>query len=171
MKQLTILSGRCLVVEMPEGAKLRGLQKLQPNGLIYADPCGHDVLLDLPPGNWRIIGMLSEVTEEQAEQIVGFGDADPSGDRFVVGHRLFDKEQEEPFLFWRDVTALESLDSAILAENWYFENPYGKDEPIVDDPDPHSQYHGAQQDELARWQQAQSRVLDRSRCLLLGRDA
>lgn len=170
MRHITLLQGKTLLIELPEGATnpivddyLLGYNLPPPEWAAGWGDESYDTI-NLPSGNWRIIGMLGEVREEQAEQIVGFGDADPSGDRFVVGHRLFDKEQEEPFLFWRDVTALESLDSSIFAEGWYFENPYGEE------PKPENTPNYAYSVDVRIWESVQSRVLDRSRCLLLGRD-
>lgn len=162
MKQIPLLQGKALLIELPEGAKDPFVAKT------YIDEDGHtydtdpqwiewsgtypNSTIDLPPGNWRIIGMLSEVTEDQAAEIV-------DGDRIP-----FDETQGA----YRDYTyksnwgaawlssALESLESSILAEGWYFDNPI---QTVDDNYAAIGDYYGNE-----------SRVLSRDRCLLLGRD-
>lgn len=140
MKQFPILSGRCLVVELPEGATNPFVAKT------YIDEDGHTYDTDpqwvewsgtfpnnvwyLPDGNWRIIGMLSEVTEEQAAELVETHGLDMSVFKHYGDRNDFCE------------TALESLDSAIVSAGYHLDfNPYGNE----------------------------SRVLSRDRCLLLGR--
>lgn len=139
----------------------------------------------LPEGNWRIIGMLSEVTEEQAAELVDEpyesgieqytepGDLTgwtvseaPMGTKYTKvmykGYRDYTKDPDSYSV--REVnpfgTALESLDSAILAEGWYFENPVKIHTWASENAD----------DYRKQWEEGKKRVLDRSRCLLLGRE-
>lgn len=161
MRQISLLQGKALLVELPEGAKMQGLQTTSPNAIVYADTHGHSVILDLPPGNWRIIGMLSEVTEEQAKGIVD------------------DVSFKYPYLFKRKFedyscesendhdTALESLESAILAEGYGFDS---EPEPSYSDCEQYENPLRTYEGRLREWNSRQSRVLDRSRCLLLGRE-
>lgn len=162
MKQIPLLQGKALLIEIPEGAKMEGLQITSPNAIVYADTHGHGVILDLPPGNWRIIGMLSDVREKDVKHLVKY-----ISDWGYINHGV--KTQVREMLL---KTALESLESSILAEGWCFENPYGEepthlehmragwlDNPITDDVR-----------RVWNWKEAQSRVLCRERCLLLGRE-
>ena len=163
MKHFSILQGRCYVVELPDKAN---------NPAIFND-IGRPYLscfigvetfrIYLPDGEWQIIGLLAEVTEEQVATLQ---------DSHTIFPTQYVKDMIEAYpnhlkynQFFK--TALESLESAMLAEGWLFQNPFGENEPVVDDPDPHSQYHGAQQDDVSRWQSAQSRVLSRKLCLIL----
>lgn len=183
MKQIPLLQGKALLVEMPNLKLITTIHK----GLLVAGVNQKDVsskcikidrgdvkgFLQLPPGNWRIIGMLSEVTEEQAAEIV-------DGDRIP-----FDETQGA----YRDYTyksnwgaawlssALESLDSAIEAAAYTFSNPYGEVEPKYDGYNYNYGFAYESPTEKKRferdfndWQAAQSRVLCRERCLLLGRE-
>lgn len=113
---------------------------------------------------WQMVGMLSEVTEEQAAVLVQ--KRIHPWDHKLWTYRDYTREHKFP----RDAvvlhTALQSLESAILAENWCFENPYGE-EPVRL-PEGHNS-RGTHESMWNQWKEGQSRVLDRSRCLLLGR--
>lgn len=159
MKQIPILSGRCLVVELPEGAIEPRIT--QPFGIYLTvnDRFGFN-RIKLPPGNWRIIGMLSEVTEEQAFNIV-------QSFKFKGGY-LYNNYITGN----RDTTdtALESLESAILVEGYYLDkNPYADNLRDAVDKTPSRDY-ASKLEEANIFRQAQTHVLDRSRCLLLGRE-
>lgn len=164
MKQIPILSGRCLVVELPEG--VTKVQDSYANGFIYTMDDGYvetwyadeDGGLD---GNWHVIGMLSEVTEKTLSTVLDSAE-------LKEGRRLYNIH-DEPYPNRLTDSALESLESAILAEGYCIDsNPYGfpteteyegkvwRDEVIEAD--------------IKAYNEAQSRVLDRSRCLLLGRE-
>src|SRR5690606_11901468 len=80
MKQFSILNGKAHVVELPEGATKPFVAKT------YIDEDGHtydtdpqwiewsgtypENTVDLPPGNWQIVGMLSEVTEKDIDGLI-----------------------------------------------------------------------------------------------------
>src|SRR5690606_32630169 len=102
--------------------------------------------IDLPPGTWRIVGMLPEITEEQAKPLV-------DKQRFIVnGPDLGFRNYAEGKYEWFG-TALESLESAILAERYYL------------DTNPVTPYNERVND----WLAAEWLVLSRERLLLLGR--
>lgn len=152
-----------MIVELPEGATDVGIEKdlyLSGPVVLWYMPGKNGVVnevgsIDLLPGNWRIIGMLSEVTEEQVAGIVAKHYSSLGYDDYLhdVDFSVLD-------------TALESLESAILTEGRYFENPHGAKRPSINDYSSLVQYQGDAKD----FDEAQSRVLDRSRCLLLGRE-
>lgn len=158
MKQFEILDGKALVVELQEGvSKVDYVYKNKMTHLIEED--GESSFLSIN-GEWHVIGRLSELTEDQAASMVAsYG---------VAGFHNYKISPQ--FAGCLIKSAKESLESAIQAEGWYFENPYGEEEPTIDDPDPHSQYFGSQMDLVVEWNHKQSRVLDHSRCLLLGRE-
>lgn len=146
MKQLTILSGRCLVVELPSWETIEkelsihghdeGLTESEFKEYVYSK---------CPPGNWRIIGMLSEVGEDDLTEIV------VDGCYVTATHFAF---INHVYNIYTCSTRIESLNSAILAEGYYLdESPIKRTQ--FTNPD--------------IWDSIQSRVLDRSRCLLLGR--
>lgn len=159
MKTITILSGRAMIVELPEGASDTTYPKIGIADLYFQKEGKHIpeesyISVPIPEGNWQIVGRLSEITEEQAEQLV-----EPNGNG---DYRNYEGA-------WGGfATAIQSLESAIRAEGWMFENPYGETEPaplLIDSEEEHRKFI---LDKL-RWMAAQSRVLDKSRCLLLRR--
>lgn len=113
MKQIPILSGRCLVVELPEGATNPEIhsRSLTFDTPLEVDEWGYDYqAVKLPEGNWHIVGMLSEVTEEQLTDIV-------KPVRHRNGAAMFynyDKRIYTPFIRNR----VESLHSSIMSEGW-----------------------------------------------------
>jgi len=161
MKQIPLLQGKALLVELPEGAKF---PRIETNQSVI--PYGQDLTWDinggeksygmdetewvpLPPGNWRIIGMLSEVTSDDVAAITG---------------QYYNKYNERyvhyPSASTR-VTPIDDIESAIVAEGYTFQStpkPENKD------------FYWGYLDDLAKWEAAQSRVLCRERCLLLGRE-
>ena len=217
MKQFSILSGRCLVVELPEKHEaafkaLRNGRELTINrknksanvdhitfDFGFAEQLFNHGLLDCTSGSldtgdrhylfglgWRIIGMLSEVTDEQAKGTVDepyesgieqYTEPDdltgwivseaPMGTKYSKvmyrGYRDYAKDPDDYPV--REVnpfgTALESLESAILAEGYYLdENPIAV---------PEFSGGNIRFSETVEYAKAQSRVLCRERCLLLRR--
>lgn len=171
MKQFEILSGRCLVVELPEGAHspvvddyLLGFNLPAPK---WAGDWGDDSYdtIKLPLGNWRIIGMLSEVTEGQLDGLI-----EPIKVFDYDAHYWNYKDKE-----YQPIRADESLESAIEAAGYTFENKERC--PQLSDYDDNcfgvtSWDDMPLEDQFQRekWKAAQSRVLCRERCLLLGRE-
>ena len=168
IKQIKTLGGKARVVELPEGAKDPFVAKT------YVDEDGHTYdtdpqwlewsgtfpnnTLDLPPGNWRIIGTLSEVTESEAAQIVKLHAT-------IKKYRDYLIDNDRPTDMFTK-TALESLESAIVAGGYAFTNPIPKpDCGCLTEYD----REGCEQ-ECWKYINAQSRVLSRERCLLLGRE-
>lgn len=155
MKQIPILSGKAMIVELPEGAINPHIHP-GSNGLWYkyeGDKGGFSYKrCELPPGNWRIIGMLSEVTEREAAQIVKLHAT-------IKKYRDYLIDNDRPTDMFTK-TAIESLESAIVSEGYTFRStpkPENKD------------FYWGYLDDLAKWEAAQSRVLSRERCLLLRR--
>lgn len=163
MKKIKILSGRCLLVRLPEEAKNTRIQSYpnHPMKLWYEFHYEKDDMpafnsITLPPGNWRIIGMLSEVTENQAKELVDKTDTHPKYWNYNLNYH-------------REFYALESLESAIRAEGYYLdENPLPDPESTMMQGDGYV-YYGADDKDFEEYEKAQSRVLDRARCLLLRR--
>lgn len=119
----------------------------------------------LPPGNWRIIGMLSEVTEEQ---IILFVDWESNPEDIGDEWRYRDyQSQDDGDYRYSHYTALESLESAILAEGYHLDkNPLGSvPECGCTGPSDKGACDGC--DEFIEMRE---RVLSRERCLLLGRE-
>lgn len=156
---IPILSDRCLVVELPEGAtkpEIYGMS-LTFDTPLEVDEWGYDYqAVKIPEGNWRIIEMLSEVTEEQAATFVKLHAT-------IKKYKDYLTSKEHPTNVFTK-TALESLESAILAEGFTFQNNlrnpddvcyFSRDRMIAD---------------VREYHEVQSRVLCRERCLLLGRE-
>lgn len=167
MKQLEILNGRCLVVELPEGAHspvvddyLLGFNLPAPK---WADDWSDDSYdtIKLPPGNWRIIGMLSEVTDAELADVTGF-----------YYNKYNERYVEMPTSAMR-ATPIGDIEDAILAEGYYLdENPKRiKDHESFYDGDGRLKDEELYMIECEAEAEAQDRVLDRSRCLLLVRES
>lgn len=162
-KVIPILSGKAMIVEMPEGAINPHIHP-GSNGLWYkyeGDKGGFSYKrCELPPGNWQIVGMLPEVTEEQAGMLV---------EKVMNGQHHQNYNYKSVIERWVK-TALESLESAILVEGYYLDkNPYADNLRDAVDKAPSRDY-ASKLEEVNIFRQAQTRVLDRSRCLLLGRE-
>lgn len=158
MKQIPLLQGKALLVELPEGATNPRIEK---GYLWYDDDNFIGVIARVHLSqkyNWQIIGMLSEVREEQAIPLV-------DKERFIVdgpdlGFRNYKGNKYDWF-----GTAIESLDSAIEAEGFMFSG----------DECPNAFCENGKIDvgygEFASCGICdESRVLCRERCLLLGRE-
>ena len=144
MKHFPILQGKAHVVELPEGATNLQVVTIHQGSksfpsLKYDRPDLVRGYIDLPPGTWQIVGMLPEVTEEEAAGLVTW---------------------DGPYNFFTVPTMVESLESAILAEGYAFQStpkPENKD------------FYWGYLDDLAKWEADQQRVLSRERWLLLRR--
>lgn len=174
-KLIPILSGRCLVVELTEGVPIPDVINTGQPHLSWLDIDIDLPDINLPPGNWQIVGMLPEITEGQASSLVfraitgryrNYTHVDFKGKGLGTGilNALALNNKE---------TALESLESAIVAEGYIFQSP---EYPDINDPqfydDPYDGtgfYQELYSGELVDWKEAQSRVLSRERCLLLRR--
>lgn len=167
MKQFEILDGKALVVELPEDVtKVDYVYKNKMTHLIEED--GESSFLSVD-GEWHVIGMLSELTDEQAAGLVGSEETQgawPYADVFLKNYQSgsFDLN-----------SSLESIKSAILAEGYFLDEPpfkqgkypissesfvkagFGENDLVDQRYDDH--IHN----------QAQSRVLSRKHCLILRR--
>lgn len=162
-KVIPILSGRCLVVEMSKQdfikAKMQTLVDMRTvwsGKMNFKSEDGWESV-SFPPGNWQVIGMLSEVTEKTLSTVL-------DSTELKEGRRLYNIH-DEPYPNRLTDSALESLESAIKAEGYYLdENPYGE-EPIRL-PEGHNS-HGTYESMWNQYSEAQTRVLSSGRCLLL----
>lgn len=158
MKQIEILSGRCLVVELPEGAIKPHINSVGYTTFIvcHTKSAGdgyHQHNIELPKGNWRIIGMLSEVTDAELADVTGFY------------YNKYNERYVEMSTSAMRATPIGDIEDAIKAEGYYLdENPHG------DEPKPENTPNYAYSVDVRIWESAQPRVLDCSRCLLLGRE-
>jgi len=151
MKHFPILNGRCYVVELPEGEKPKRIEKSYTDSYLCVTSPSGEIMLKLPPGNWQIVGRLSEVTESEAAGMVD------SDDQYGVTMYRNYKTTGMPY-FDEQITAIEALESAIVAEGYAFQS--------APKPENKDFYWGYLKD-LAKWEAAQSRVLCRERCLIL----
>lgn len=158
MKALSILGGKVHVVELQEGAPIPDVINTGRPHLSWLDIDIDLSEIDLPPGTWQIVGMLPEVTEKQVGELVQ--KRIHPWDHKLWTYRDYTREHKFP----RDAvvlhTALQSLESAIVAEGWYLD-----DNPIK----VHTWASENADDYKKQYDAAQSRVLCRERCLLLRR--
>lgn len=160
MKSFSILGGKAHVVELPEGAIKPRIT--QPFGiyLTFNDRFGFN-RIKLPPGIWQIVGMLPEVTEEQAARMVD----DATFKYPYIFKRKFEDYSSESEN--DHDTAIESLESAILAEGYGF---HSEPEPSYSDCEQYENPMRTYEGRLREWNSKQSRVLCRERTLILKRN-
>ena len=109
MKNVTVtsLSRPILIVELSEG-----LSQMRKNTLSILN---HD--------GWVLLGKPDEIKEEDIEQLVEWGDADPSGDRYKIGYRSYFDGYKNDVPQFTCKTPIESLFS-LLESEIYWKNPY-----------------------------------------------
>jgi hypothetical protein len=106
----TLLINNVYAVEVPEGADNIRVSQLIGTPKLFADIPGYLYAAKLPPGSWKLIGTIKEVTEDVAKGIVerthagGFG---RSGEEFK------NYIKPSPVCF----TALDSLNSLLASKN------------------------------------------------------
>lgn len=156
MKQIPLLQGKALLIELPDGAtNLKVLTVHQGSksfpSLKYDRPDLVRGFIDLPPGNWRIIGMLSKVTDAELADVTGF-----------YYNKYNERYVEMPTSAMR-ATPIGDIEDAIRAGGHLLKSP----------PAPKCGCTGPAEegvcDACDEWMTAQSRVLSRERCLLLRR--
>lgn len=76
-----------------------------------------------PKGDYQIIGLVSEITEEQAKDIVGDSIDACNLLTGFINYNEKERKLQRPFLF---ENALESFNSLMQANEIYSENPLGK---------------------------------------------
>ena len=150
---ITLPIPNVLLVVLPEGVKDYDkdvfIIKSGPYVRLW-NQFGKDELIDLPAGNWQIVGRLSEVTEADAQELV---------DK-VMGDQHFQNYSYKSVAERWVKTAIESLESAILAENYYLDsNPYQILKTMNGE--------GITESGQVAYEEAQSRVLSRERTLIL----
>ena len=164
MKQIILNLRKTLVlVELPEGATHFGYSCGHDGIYIQWDDgqidefegCigehGEDNISDNPRDEFKRIGRFNSTPESYWEGVVHEEENEYSAD--VIQYRDYNGTSVYD-------TAKESFISAIEAEGWLLENPYGEKEPIIDDPDPNSQYYGSQMDLVIEWNHWQSKIIN-----------
>ena len=156
IKNFPILQGRVYIIELLEDNRKVWLTPPDSMGqMAVAIDLVTTSFHYLPAGNWQILGRLSEITESEADELVEWVETG----QYYVDYRVDG--------WWNgDITALESLESSILAEGYSFTNPLGNEKEYKKKYKGHPMVFA---NHMAKWFEAQSRVLDRSRCLLLRR--
>lgn len=160
MKQnsFTLNNKELLLVELPEGAKdidIHYNSDLKIHQLFWrAEFMGmKDVgaLRDLPDGEWKLIGKLPEVTEEQYHELVHFFIYEDE----IAKENIYRDYSELGFYD----TAKESFFSALTASGIFFKNPL---------PDPEltmrqgngSVYYGASDEEFEEYAKMEEKVFN-----------
>ena len=166
MKKIPLLQGKGLLIELPEGAENTSISdsdyfdKVITSNQHLTWNIDNGMLdgVSLPPGTWEIVGLLPEVSESEAAGMVEHKIR--GQERGLYRNYLYHDIQARHIM---KETALESLESAIVAAGYHLDvNPYQilktmNGENITDEGQ-------------AAFDEAQPRVLARSRCLLLGRE-
>lgn len=138
------------IVQVPEGAT--DITISDQNGLWYRSGKVWDdsAPVCLPPGNWRILGLSNELSEEQMKDVcevaqeVSYWD-DINDEYFVYyGHDGIGARYAH--------TVQESYASFLTANKLFSENPYRKPESRL------HHFHYTYELDLVRWQEAQQHV-------------
>lgn len=125
-KTITTDKATVLVVELPEGAYYPNICQLPPsigvNYFLYENGVNtpYKESLDIPKGNWQLIGRMPDITEEQAHSIVDKEFNEMTDEWF---YRNYSQDYDYNY------TVGESLYSLLQANEVYFENrkPWEKD--------------------------------------------
>lgn len=154
-----------MIVELPKDSTFRELF-----GVIVADennsPNYH--LIEYKFSDYTLLGKPDEISEDDAMKLVELGDANPSGDRFVLGYRSYFEGYEDDVPQFTCKTATESLLSAIESVIFWNVNPYPYPSPY----DPRSKTgrfeHGEELEKAEKnYNEAQEKTFDHSRSIIL----
>lgn len=187
MKQKTIKIDKAtlLAVELPEGAYCPNICQLPPsigvNYFLYENGVNtpYKESLDIPKGNWQLLGRVPDIMEEQWGGIV----EDASYKYPYEFTRKYENYDEGDFDF---NCSSESALSLLRANEIYFENKYGDRRPpnLPIDADPYTSKEGyikfreerkhlphgdlmvSYEAYCMAWQEAQSKVWDKERTYL-----
>lgn len=110
--------------------------------------------LPLPAGDWKILGELGHITEEQAALVVEYSEM-ADVDEECEGGFLCEKRG-----YWHHVTALDEIKCLTDSMEVYAVNPYGE-EPILNQKTAQYEYERADLpfvNSQKKWQRAQSRT-------------
>ena len=152
-----LLNRDLLVVELPEKYNMDYTYYREDDETEIAFYLGDDcVQLKLFKGSYALLGKVDEIREEDAAVLVEWGDADPSGDRFMIGYRSYFDGYKDDVPQFTSKTAKESLLS-LLESEIYWENPYAEPDKCI---------NGIDNPCYEWWHEAQSRTFDKSRTLI-----
>jgi hypothetical protein len=104
-----------LMVDVPEGIVIQGIDKIDQVEYLELIVNNEEDFMMLPSGNWQLLGLASEVTEEEAAGVVESGkywDGYPPGLGMVTYYREYPKDIEESF----ELRANASLCSFVRAQ-------------------------------------------------------
>lgn len=162
MKTKTIKTDKAevLVCELPEGIDDIDNDVFVNNfgnHIRYWDK-GKDYLIDLPDGNWQLLGRLPDITEYKADQVVV-----KSNHTGLYAHYV----KYIPVNTYCYKESADSLYSLLRSNDIYFDNPFGKE------PDSRNEFYrdalgitSNYWSDLLEWQEAQSKVWDKERTYL-----
>lgn len=161
-----------LVVEMPEGYEDvrvyneewigREMVPVKDQAIIYE--CNNDTeFVNLPEGDWQLLGRMTDMTEEQVETIVD------KSDRHTDCRLFIDYTANSTRYAYLLDSATKSLYSLLQSNEVYFENKYGKEKPtqiayignVLE-----MEAKSALMLHQMKWQNAQSKVWDKERTFL-----
>ncbi len=121
MKEYTLGENTILVVKVPEDSSDfrvnndRHGNYLDFETILHEDDSGTYDLIDLPPGNWTLLGKASSITEQQAKGLVEYKSIDKYGQLY------YSYEYRD----WMNISPLESFHS------WLTVNGIDKDSVIL----------------------------------------
>lgn len=116
-------------------------------------------------GSYTLLGKPDEISEEDIKELVEWGDADPSGDRFIIGYRSYFDGYSDDVPLFTCKTPTESLFSLLESEIFWNVNPLGKEKPNFD---PFLIYGQNEYwvDLKNNWYEAEQKTFDRNRTLI-----
>lgn len=179
MKKIPLLQGKGLLIELPEGAENTSISdsdyfdKVITSNQHLTWNIDNGMLdgVSLPPGNWRIVSTLADLTEQQAHGLVDW-DEDELYYKVYDAHPIT-HDNGQTTIRPGCLDAIESFHSAILAEGYTFlppEYPDISDPKFYDEPyDGTGFYQEIYSGAIEDYHEAQSRVLCRERTLILRR--
>lgn len=165
MKHKTITTGVCelFVCEVPEDSHVSQISI--GSGIVetaIGHPNGAYKPLQLPEGNWQLIGRFPDTTDKQWGDIVDkmvFIDEDGEFED-VVKYRSYSEIPITPFgKTYSPITSSQSGHSLLQANGVYFENPLGASYKRM--PEAGMDYRS-----FLRWHKAQEQVWDKERTFL-----
>jgi hypothetical protein len=158
-----LLKKDLLILELPENVKIYHDEDDEGNHIGYSlTKFGQDSVEPFGLINgYTLLGKPEEIKESDAEELVESGDANPAGDRFVLGYRSYFEGYEDDIPQFTCKTATESLLSAIETVIFWDVNP------IKLNPIQNEKLGDIWGDKHSKWHEAQSRTFDRNRSIIL----
>lgn len=117
--------GNIVFVKIPDNAKAWKNESYHVNTLWYkSEDMRNPKYIELPYDDLGLIGLTSEVTEEQCQKIIEFGDMYPNEDMFHLGFPDYENFQKSDSLRYVFDNALDSLKSLMQHLKIYEVNPF-----------------------------------------------